>query len=519
MERQHSLKHSELGTLLGQPSETGKSTQYRGIKFAIVPSRWSDPILNTQPLSSDTPYDATKYGPSCPQHPAGFSYDLSLVGDVVLEKKEVETDEFDCLNLVITVPGSIQWKGLPVMVWVHGGGFSVGANSWLQYDLTNLVETSLEIGKPVVGVSINYRLGIFGFAASSQLGISGNYGLKDQEMAFHWVQQYIAGFGGNPYNITAFGESAGSICVSTLLHTSSSRLFDRAILMSGDPTLRRPRSFAWQDQHLSSLIGKTHLSYPNISELRGVSSEVLVNSLPSFSHWSPTIDGQYMKDEITIGTLKDRKDERGKPIWCKEVLVGDALHDGTCLHGRLLSLPHQELLARVHYSLSSLTTEERLRVLGAYNLENKPHPKQIYNSVLEMATDLRFYFGTLALAEGFGNRARRYHIHHPNPIEGLYRGYASHELEVALMLGNFDRFFPEKSKIIGRNLAEIVIGFANGDGLGDMSPANDVLMFGDEMWYELNDRYDKDFRGGRAAIWEEIGWERWFKIGELLQGC
>lgn len=210
-------------------------------------------------------------------------------------------------------------------------------------------------------------MGIFGFAASSQLGISGNYGLKDQEIAFHWVrsakfniitgvsdpiwqvQKYIAGFGGDPYNITAFGESAGSsmfsvyslrekfqsmvtnnfelVCLSTLLHTSSSRLFDRVILMSGDPTLRRPRSLPWQDQRLSSLIGKTHLSYPNISELRGISSEALVNALPSFSHWSPTIDGQYMKDEITIGTLKDRKDERGKPMWCKEVLVGDALHD------------------------------------------------------------------------------------------------------------------------------------------------------------------------------------------------
>jgi carboxylesterase type B len=112
------LTHPILGRLKGLVSSDGQTTQYRNIKHASIPGRWQNPILFSQKY--ETEFDATKFGPSCPQHSAGFAFDLSLIGNVELEReKEVkEVNEFECLNLAVTVPNGVDaGKGLPVMVW------------------------------------------------------------------------------------------------------------------------------------------------------------------------------------------------------------------------------------------------------------------------------------------------------------------------------------------------------------------------------------------------------------------
>jgi carboxylesterase type B len=113
------LDHEILGQIRGLVSEDERTVQYRGIKFADVPRRWQDPVLLSRPLSGKTePFDATKYGPACTQHPNGQQFDLSLIGNVSLEPENVEQSELDCLNLVVTVPAGL--KNLdrhPVMVW------------------------------------------------------------------------------------------------------------------------------------------------------------------------------------------------------------------------------------------------------------------------------------------------------------------------------------------------------------------------------------------------------------------
>jgi hypothetical protein len=101
--------------------------------------------------------------------------------------------------------------------------------------------------------------------------------------------------------------------------------------MSGDPTLRRPRDMKWQDAHFSSIITTLGLQELGLKEGRermlNMSREEVVEKLPAFMHWSPTIDGTFIKKEITVGQLKDPRYERGKPKWCNEVLVGVAAHD------------------------------------------------------------------------------------------------------------------------------------------------------------------------------------------------
>lgn len=122
----------------------------------------------------------------------------------------------ECLNLNITVPRTVQAStsaALPVMVFIHGGGFIMGGSHWPQYDPCRLVKLSAEVDLPVIVVNINYRLGILGNLTSSELrqaGYPGNNSLRDQKCALRWVKEFIGGFGGDGGNMAVFGESAGT---------------------------------------------------------------------------------------------------------------------------------------------------------------------------------------------------------------------------------------------------------------------------------------------------------------------
>ncbi len=114
------LNHKTLGRMRGLLSEDGKTVGFRGIKYASIPGRWEDPVVaNERLVEGDGEFNATKHGPSCPQHPAGYAYDLSLVGNVALTRENEEQSEFDCLNLIVVVPVESLGKveKLPVMVW------------------------------------------------------------------------------------------------------------------------------------------------------------------------------------------------------------------------------------------------------------------------------------------------------------------------------------------------------------------------------------------------------------------
>ena len=135
----------------------------------------------------------------------------------------------DCLYLNVWTAAKAATEKRPVMVWIHGGGFNAGASDEPRHDGTPLAR------KGVVVVTINYRLGVFGFLAHPELtaesgrGASGNYGLMDQLAALQWVHENVAAFGGDPGNVTIFGESAGSFAVSALVASPLARgLFHKA---------------------------------------------------------------------------------------------------------------------------------------------------------------------------------------------------------------------------------------------------------------------------------------------------
>ena len=172
--------------------------------------------------------DATRTGPWAPQN---STQRAARIGG------EDDPHDEDCLTLNVWTPAADQGRR-PVMVWIHGGGFETGSGAGQLYRGDRLARHG-----DLVVVTINYRLGILGFAASDALrdpdsGAAGNWGLLDQVAALRWVQDNVAGFGGDPGNVTIFGESAGSMSVTTLVgDPAAAGLFRRAIAESGPPAV------------------------------------------------------------------------------------------------------------------------------------------------------------------------------------------------------------------------------------------------------------------------------------------
>jgi para-nitrobenzyl esterase len=205
------------GALSG--TSEGTISEFKGIPFAAPPVgalRWRAP----QPASGwQGTRDASAFGPICPQP--------NLPGRLVLPQSE------DCLSLNVWTPNSAPGAKLPVMVWIYGGSFVSGGSAFPIYDGVELAQHG------VVVVTLNYRLGWLGFfnhpaLAAANPGESGNFGLLDQIAALQWVQKNIAAFGGDPANVTIFGESAGGMSVNDLTVSPAARgLFAKAISESG----------------------------------------------------------------------------------------------------------------------------------------------------------------------------------------------------------------------------------------------------------------------------------------------
>lgn len=219
-----------LGTYKGVNKES--YSIFWGVPFAEAPVgdlRWRAPVAKK---AFEGEFDATKFGKCCPQKGSERNsfYYKEFHSDPTFETELGE----DCLNLSIWTPATKGDEKLPVAVFIHGGAFDHGYNSEMEFDGEAYAK------RGVILVSINYRLGAFGFfshpllSEESGYNASGNYGLMDQICALEFVNKYISYFGGDPNNITVFGQSAGSMSINYLLSSPLTKgLFHKAIMQSG----------------------------------------------------------------------------------------------------------------------------------------------------------------------------------------------------------------------------------------------------------------------------------------------
>lgn len=212
----------------------GKVEQFPGVPFARPPTgplRLKPPQPITEPYGV---YDAVANPPACPQFIFSTVLDdaiptsgLGLLLNTPLFQKALLQSE-DCLYLNIHRPaGTTPDSKLPVLFWIFGGGFQIGWNS--MYDGTPWVTESIKEGQPIIVVTVNYRVGGFGFLAGKEIMADGssNLGLLDQRLGLEWIADNIGAFGGDPSKVTIWGESAGAISV-----------FDHMIMYDGDNTYK-----------------------------------------------------------------------------------------------------------------------------------------------------------------------------------------------------------------------------------------------------------------------------------------
>ncbi|WP_202910523.1 carboxylesterase/lipase family protein [Hymenobacter sediminis] len=272
------------GVLEGLVTANGIRT-FKGVPFAAPPVgelRWKAP----QPVQNWTEVRPAKaFGPRAMQ--------LPVFGDMNFRSNGVSED---CLYLNVWTPAKSSKEKLPVLVYFYGGGFIAGDGSEPRYDGESMAR------RGIVAVTVNYRLGVFGFLSHPELTkespnkASGNYGFQDQTAALRWVQQNIAAFGGDPKQVTVAGESAGSMSVSAQMASPLSKnLFARAIGESGSMlnTGFGPVPLAEGEQ--AGVAFATSLGATSLAALRALPAQQLLEAAgkPGTPRFAPTLDGYF----------------------------------------------------------------------------------------------------------------------------------------------------------------------------------------------------------------------------------
>ncbi|KAM3068038.1 hypothetical protein ACMFMG_011086 [Clarireedia jacksonii] len=452
--------------------------QFRGIKYGNIPARFIQATLKEEFTEN---YDAINYGPKCPQpiFPKRMEDALIEVPTGFAAHSEDVFDEFECLNLNITTPAeSNEASQLPVLIYIHGGGAFSGANSDWWCDGNSIVAESIRLGKPIVMVAINYRLGPLGYTGSSELRHelgkenAGNHGPRDINLAITWVSKYIAPFGGSP-NITISGESAGSLAVEYQIHSLLPAHFSRAIMQSqnlGQALFSIPQSMEVK----SALYQKTKdkLKVHTVKELQKVP-------------WKEFVDAYRSIDPRPgLGELITLDDEFFSSNWRTtfsfaensqhEVLVGNTGREGSVIEFLSIAAPKpasRPPLEAFTTTLSSIIPSTKVDdFLKAYNITPQSTLEHTSARFLDIIEDLIFYKGAFefaTIAREHGIPVREYAFEQGNPFPCMFKDVSTHSLDLAYLHGDPSIFRttedPEKELKAQREMQKDWIEFAYGE--------------------------------------------------------
>ncbi|MCS5715620.1 carboxylesterase/lipase family protein [Herbiconiux sp. CPCC 205716] len=428
------IRQTRAGAVRG--ARAGDVMSWKGIPFAAPPTgerRFRRP----QP---PTPWhelrDATAFGAMAPQH--------------VLKSMEVDSSvplSEDCLTLNVWAPtGAV---GKPVMVWIHGGGYFAGSTAQRFYDATVLAGEG-----DVVVVTLNYRLGILGFVDFSSLtpsagpafghGFEANVGLRDQIAGLHWVQQNIAAFGGDPGNVTLFGESAGGASVIALMASPlTSGLFHRAIAQSAPVTsVYGPERAATVADRFLDIVG---IEPGDAHRLRELDPFDLVDAgaelvhevsgaVPGTLAMAPVIDGEVVP-EYPLTAFREGRVPR------LPLIIGTN-HDESSFF-KLMRSPLLPITSdKVEQMFAEIAAdnpgspgfdEAGARITSAY----PSYPRRRTPS--EVSRDAGFRMPSIWLAEAYSRHAPTwmYRFDHATPLLRVTGIGATHAAELAYVFGSF----------------------------------------------------------------------------------
>ncbi|KAK5054457.1 hypothetical protein LTR84_001348 [Exophiala bonariae] len=526
----HAFTHAQLGDLKGRlieyPHVPGSAiVQFRSIPYATVPKRFlpSVPLTEIPSTFDNRPHrDFTHFGAACPQPGATKPAWFAPQGGKLPDDELLDFDEFTCLTVSISVPVSQLThqtdKALPVMVYVHGGAAQDGCGH--VDGLHNngpLAAFAHSISQPVIIVNIGYRLNWLGSLVCQDMleeytldptSPHGPFNLtiQDQRNAFTWIHKFMGGFGGDASNITAFGESAGSIFTLYHIIGSDKRMFDRAILQSGVVLGDLP--FIAKEAEYQALLTKFGIQgttpAERLDQLRKVDAAALADvqgthTLP-FVGDIPGVETQNSLFTRGIPTVENQFDLAPANDWLGDVMIGDDLWEGQTIL-ELLKQCEPKVFVGAIISIFGETIAQELLETYDMPLSGEIDPNRFLLQLSYFIGDLLFsapidkLATTLARTSSSGARREttlkqrtvyRYSIALSNPFAGNTHSFAAghHFVEILfLFLTLLDRYPTRRDKWLERQARETArrwITFANGKEPWEEYRVNSLTTGGNE---------------------------------------
>jgi para-nitrobenzyl esterase len=422
---------------------------FKGIPYAAPPVgslRWMAPQPH-QPWTGIR--SAQKFGAIAPQ--------TLMPGGPMVQVEQPQSE--DCLFLNVWTPALDNAKR-PVMVWIHGGAFTLGSSSDPQYTTDKLAKKG-----GIVFVSINYRLGMLGFlrlkdATGGKIPSTGNEGFLDQVAALKWVKDNISSFGGDPDNVTVFGESAGSMSIACLMVMPAAKgLFKKGILESGAGSVAVPKAEANKIGEI--FLQVSGLKKDDVKGMRALTAKQLLDlemkmriqgagpgEAMKITSTTPVTDGEVIPDFL----IKLARAGAGKGI---STIIGTNLDEWKLFAMMQPGYDKADEAAMMQRLESMLTTADAKKMITAYKaaLTKRGGPVTPPELLSAIQTDIMFRIPALELVEAQrDNQAPVYNylFDWKSPVMGGILG-ACHALEVGFVMGNNDDMMcgtgPEADKL------------------------------------------------------------------------
>lgn len=472
---------------------------WRGIPYAAPPIGELRFRAPRRPATWQGIRDAREFGP-LPMQKRGFEF-IGGAGAAT------PMDE-DCLSINVSAPLDAGKGPRPVVVWIYGGGFSLGGSRTPLYRGQHLVDRG-----DVVFVSFNYRVGIFGFSDFSGWStdadpIDSNPGLRDQVAALTWVQENIHTFGGDPGNVTIIGQSAGAMSVVTLMCVPAARgLFHRAFAMSaaGISVYGQERHQQFARELLTMLGTDPEDKDAAAHALRQLPAERLTEVAARFFYdvapdghagfvpSSPVIDGDF----LPLHPIDAFREGTAYPV---PLVIGTMSREGAMLNKVLTVLCSR--VNRLEAMFARETPALRADVAAAY--PGYPSPR----TAIDIAGDLTFWLPTILIAEGHARFADCwvYRVDYATPLTRLVFGEATHGLDLPMVfgttgegkLGLLDLFRWRRSRKVSQRFQRAFLRFAHGSSpeWPQYEAENRVTHV-----FDTHDRDENDSRKARRVAW------------------
>jgi para-nitrobenzyl esterase len=510
------------GVLEGAGRQSSGVRAFKGVPFAEAPTgglRWKEP----QPVKGwKGARQAVKFGPRCMQAP--------IFGDMGFRSDGMSED---CLYLNVWTPAKSGGERLPVLVYFYGGGFVAGDGSEPRYDGESMA------AKGIVAVTVNYRLGVFGFLAHPELTkesphhASGDYALLDQAAALRWVRRNIAAFGGDPGRVTIAGESAGSVSVSAQMASPLSKdLIAGAIGESGS-IIATLGAVPLAQGEAAGVKFASELGASSLAALRAMSTQQVFDAATrggyaSIGRFPITVDGYFFPEDPAAIFAAGRQAHVPLLVgWNSEEMTGLAL-----LQGKEPTRENYEAAVRALYGANA---EEVLKLYPASTRE------EVLDAATDLASDRFIAYSTWKWADLHaktgGASVYRYFYARPRPsmrpemggasaglAGGVVRGPnapppqppargAVHSAEIEYALGNLSTnnvyAWADDDYKVSKVMQEFFANFIKkGDPNGPGLPAWPALKGGGDaaqfMRIDVDSRAEADARGARYLLLERL---------------